>query len=117
MRTMKIATGFSSTHPLRHCFRSVIALGTGLLGLGDMLSAIFPKFHWDISQYVQFPVSHVTRLHAQTLTVVVGFFLIMLSYGLVRGKRHAWRITLLLSLISAFLLPLLRACTALTAVA
>ncbi|GAC1653806.1 MAG: hypothetical protein NVS4B12_25670 [Ktedonobacteraceae bacterium] len=39
----------------------------------------------------------------QTLTVVIGFFLILLSYGLTRGKRHAWRITLVLTLLSALL--------------
>ncbi len=104
MHIMKIDMGFSPTHPLRHSTRWLIALITGLVGLGDMLSAIFPKLHWGTSQYMWPMLSRTTRLHAQTLTVVVGFFLIMLSYGLVRGKLHAWRITLLLSLLSAFLL-------------
>jgi phosphatidylglycerol lysyltransferase len=43
------------------------------------------------------------RVSAQTFTVVIGFFLILLSYGLARGKKHAWNITLLLLLVSAFL--------------
>ncbi|GHO92456.1 hypothetical protein KSF_025040 [Reticulibacter mediterranei] len=104
MHIMKIDIGFSPTHPLRQSIRWLIALITGLVGLGDMLSAIFPKLHWGTSQYMWPMLSRTTRLHAQTLTVVVGFFLIMLSYGLVRGKLHAWRITLVLSLLSAVLL-------------
>lgn len=113
MQIMRIDTSFSPTHPLRHGCRLFIALITGLVGLGDMLSAIFPKFHWNTWQFIRLPVSHVTRLHLQTLTVVIGFFLIMLSYGLARGKHQAWRITLLLASISAFLLPILHVCTAL----
>ena len=66
-----------------------------------MLSAIVPKLNWDILLGA-WPVT-VHRVHAQTLTVVVGFFLIMLSYGLARGKKHAWRITLFLLLLSVCL--------------
>src|SRR5260370_30284974 len=47
------------------------------------------------------PVPH--QSHAQIFVVVVGFFLIMLSYGLARGKKHAWHITLVLLLLSAVL--------------
>jgi phosphatidylglycerol lysyltransferase len=117
MRAMKTDTGFSPANPLRHGVRSVIALITGLVGLGNMLSALFPRFHWDMSQYIWPVVSHATRLHAQSLTVVIGFFLIMLSYGLARGKRHAWFIALLLSLLSALLLPTERSHTILVTVA
>src|SRR6202165_5609905 len=37
------------------------------------------------------------------LTVVIGFFLLMLSYGLARGKRGAWRVGIILLLMSASL--------------
>lgn len=37
------------------------------------------------------------------LTVAIGFFLLMLSWGVMRGKRHVWRLTILLLLASAFL--------------
>jgi phosphatidylglycerol lysyltransferase len=116
MRIKHLYMGFTSKNPLRHGVRSLIALFTGLVGLGDMLTSLFPRFHWDMSQYIWPVVSHAQRLHAQSLTVVIGFFLIMLSYGLARGKRHAWFITLLLSLLSASLLPTMRSHTILVTV-
>src|SRR5438105_8098288 len=81
--------------------RTVIGLITGLVGLADMLSAIVPKLNWDILLGA-WPMIK-PKIPAQTLIVVVGFFLIMLSSGLVRGKRHAWLITLALLLLSMFL--------------
>lgn len=90
------------TDRLRHITRYVIALVTGLVGSADMLSAVVPKLNWDILLGV-WMIRVTARVPAQTLTVVVGFFLIMLSYGLVRGKSHAWRITLILLLLSAYL--------------
>jgi len=63
-----------------------------------MASAIVPKLNWDILLGT-WPVD---VLHgAPKLTVVVGFFLVMLSYGLMRGKRQAWSAALLLLLLSA----------------
>ncbi len=85
----------------RNATRRTIALIICLVGIADMLSAIVPKLNWDILLGA-WPVT-VHRVHAQTLTVVVGFFLIMLSYGLARGKKHAWRITLFLLLLSVWL--------------
>lgn len=86
---------------MRHIIRLMIGLCTGLAGAADMLSAIVPKFSWTMFLGVWPIVDH--RVPAQTFTVVVGFFLIMLSYGLARGKRHAWSITLVLLLLSALL--------------
>src|SRR5205823_1911599 len=37
------------------------------------------------------------------LVVTSGFFLIMLSYGIIRGKRQAWTIAVVLLLLTAFL--------------
>ncbi len=82
--------------------RASVGLLTMLIGIADMLSAIVPKLHWDILLGAWSIAVH-NRVHAQTLTVVVGFFLILLSYGLARGKRHAWHITTLLALLSAVL--------------
>ena len=65
-----------------------------------MLSAIVPRLNWDIL----LGVWTIEQQHgAQKLTVVVGFFLVMLSYGLIRGKLQAWRITLALLTLSLFL--------------
>ncbi len=78
----------------------VIGFATGLVGIADMLSAVVPKFHWDIL----LGAWTIYAYHgAQKLTVVVGFFLVMLSYGLIRGKYQAWSITLALLILSFFL--------------
>ncbi|HEX9132629.1 MAG TPA: hypothetical protein VF844_10075, partial [Ktedonobacteraceae bacterium] len=80
--------------------RLVIGLATGLVGVADMLSAVVPKLHLDIMLGVWTINGHQG---AQKLTVVVGFFLVMLSYGLIRGKYQAWSITLALLILSFFL--------------
>ena len=98
MITRKISAPYSD--PTRHMARYAIGFSTGLVGLADMLSAIVPKLHWDIL-LGEWPIKIHTGI--QTLTVVVGFFLIMLSYGLMRGKYQAWRITLGLLLLSGIL--------------
>ena len=97
--------------------RLAIGLATGLVGLADMLSAVVPKLNWDILSGV-WPI--VVYHGAQKLTVVVGFFLVMLSYGLIRGKYQAWNITIVLLILSFFLhilrrgsVPVLAALTAL----
>ncbi|GAC1393601.1 MAG: hypothetical protein NVS4B11_22590 [Ktedonobacteraceae bacterium] len=102
---------FLSTHLSQPIVRTTIGLLTGLVGIADMLSAIVPKLHWEILLGA-WPMVFQHRVQPQTLTVVVGFFLILLSYGLARGKRHAWRITIVLALLSA-LLHILRAGTVL----
>ena len=82
------AVQFTFPSSARMATRRVIALIICLVGIADMLSAIVPKLNWDILLGA-WPLT-VHRVHAQTLTVVVGFFLIMLSYGLARGKNQAW---------------------------
>lgn len=84
----------------RMIVRLAIGLATGLVGVADMLSAIVPKLNWDILLGVW---PFVAYHDAQKLTVVVGFFLVMLSYGLIRGKYQAWNITLVLLILSFFL--------------
>ncbi len=85
----------------RHIIRYLIGLVTGLVGIADMLSSIVPHFTWSFFLGTWPMINH--RVSAQTFTVVIGFFLILLSYGLARGKKHAWNITLLLLLVSVFL--------------
>ena len=84
----------------RMIVRLAVGLATGLVGIADMLSAIVPKLNWDILLGV-WPI--VAHQNAQKLTVVVGFFLVMLSYGLIRGKYQAWNIALVLLVLSFFL--------------
>ncbi len=111
----KLSLPFSDN--TRMIVRLAIGLATGLVGLADMLSAVVPKLNWDILSGV-WPI--VVYHGAQKLTVVVGFFLVMLSYGLIRGKYQAWNITLGLLILSFFLhilrrgsVPVLAALTAL----
>src|SRR5215469_333414 len=84
----------------RMMVRLAIGLATGMVGIADMLSAVVPKLNWDLFLGV-WPM--VVHHGAQKLTVVVGFFLVMLSYGLIRGKYQAWNITLGLLVLSFFL--------------
>ena len=65
-----------------------------------MVAAIVPKPNWDMLLGV-WPVD--TRHGAYKLTVIVGFFLLMLLHGLLRGKREAWCTTVILLLLSVFL--------------
>ncbi len=94
-------TRFRYTNRVHRVVRSLAGLVTASVGLADMLSAIVPRLSWTVLLGVWPLISH--RVQAQTVTVVVGFFLIMLSYGLARGKQHAWRISVCLLLLSACL--------------
>jgi phosphatidylglycerol lysyltransferase len=90
------------TNPLlfRNKMRSLLGLVTGLTGLANMLTAILPRPSWDVLLGA-WPVDAHHGMHK--LLVVVGFFLVMLSYGMMRGKRQAWLATTMLLLVSAFL--------------
>jgi len=93
-----------SSEIVRKIVRYAIGLTTGFVGLADMLSVIVPKLDGVILLGAwPFDVHYGTH----KLSVVVGFFLVMLSYGLIRGKRQAWGITLAL-LILSFILHILR---------
>src|SRR5258708_9392570 len=80
--------------------RYAIGLATWLAGIADMLSAIVSRLNWNILLGA-WPI--VVHHGVQRLTVVVGFFLVILSYGLIRGKHQAWTITLALLILSCFL--------------
>lgn len=84
----------------RHKIRSFLGLITGLVGLANMLAVILPKPSWD-ALLGQWPVDAHYGVHK--VLVVIGFFLVMLSYGMMRGKRQAWVATTILLLLSSFL--------------
>src|SRR5919205_1937634 len=92
---------FEHNNQLRHSVRYLIGFVTCLVGIADMLSAILPRLNESFLLGAWPIVNH--RVPAQSFTVVTGFFLIMLSYGLARGKKHAWCITLVLLILSALL--------------
>src|SRR5690242_9115505 len=101
---MKIAAPALSIHDTRlarRITRSFASLIVCLIGVQDMISALLPRHGWPFLLQA-WPIV-LSRVHAQTFTVVVGFFLIMLSYGLARGKQHAWFIAIILLVLSAFL--------------
>ena len=81
MKTIrKLSIPFSNK--ARVVVRLAIGLAAGLVGVANMLSTVVPRLNWDILLGVWTSNAHYS---AQKLTVVVGFFLVMLSYGLIRG--------------------------------
>jgi phosphatidylglycerol lysyltransferase len=107
MQHKLITPQFLNNDSLRPIVRNIIAIITLLVGMSDMLSAIVPRLSSIVSSefnifFISWPlVDH--RVPAQNFTVVIGFFLIVLSYGLMRGKKHAHSIALILLLLSALL--------------
>lgn len=101
MQNETINERFCSARRIRHSLRYLVGLLTGILGLARMISAIAPRMDWSDLLGAWPIMSH--RVNAQAFTVVIGFFLIMLSYGLARGKKHAWGITLVLLFLSVIL--------------
>ena len=77
--------------------RLAIGLAIGLVGIVNMLYAIvkpqleFLQREWPIE---------IHQGIGYRLMVVIGFFLVMLSYGLIRGKYQAWVITIMLLVLS-----------------
>jgi phosphatidylglycerol lysyltransferase len=84
----------------RKIIRCIIAVAIGLTGIANMLFAIIPRIDWSMLLGA-WPLDTYHGLYK--LTVVIGFFLLMLSYGLARGKRGAWRVAIILLLMSASL--------------
>ncbi len=97
---------------LRRYIRYAIGLATGVVGIADMVSVIIPRMEW-AALLGEWTINLIYGAHG--LTAVIGFFLLMLSYGLIRGKQHAWRITLALLLFSS-VLHVLRGATVLTTI-
>lgn len=97
----KILSARATKHPLfRNRIRFILALMTGVTGLANMLTGILPRPSWDVL-LGEWPVDTHHGVHK--LLVVVGFFLVMLSYGMMRGKRQAWVATGILLLLSGLL--------------
>lgn len=85
---------------LRSGIRFILGLLTGLAGLVNMLTVILPRPSLDML-LGGWPLDAQHGEHK--LLVVLGFFLMMLSYGLMRGKRQAWWATSILLLLSVLL--------------
>ena len=87
MKTSMQAVQTLHLQRLRYLMRLTIALATGLTGLANMLSIIFPKPDWDLVLGT-WPVN--IHYGMPKLIVVCGFALLMLFFGLLRGKHAAW---------------------------
>ncbi len=80
--------------------RQGLALLVGLTGLADMLSLLLPRIR--LESWLSFwPLEIEASIHS--LSVMIGFFLILLSRGLARGKSQAWQLTVALLLFSTLL--------------
>src|ERR1700680_2143575 len=97
---MQTKTLYANVYRSRKIIRLIIAVATGLTGIANMLFAIIPSIDWSMLLGA-WPLD--THHGLYKLTVVIGFFLLMLSYGLARGKRGAWRVSSILLLMSASL--------------
>lgn len=96
-----VAPGQSARHHMPLSWtRFLVGLIVGLTGFVDMLTVFAPRLRLDLLLDV-WPLDFEIESEVRSLAVVVGFLLIMLSRGLVRGKRKAWELTLLLLVISA----------------
>src|SRR5260221_14629860 len=84
----------------RNGIRSILGLMTGLTGLAIMLIVILPRPSWDVL-LGEWPVD--THYGVHKLLVVLGFFLVMFSYGMTRRKLLAWGARAILLLLSAVL--------------
>ena len=100
MQNKTLPAGATKPPQFRNGIRSILGLMSGLTGLANMLTVILPRPSWDVL-LGEWPVATHYGIHK--LLVVVGFFLVMLSYGMMRGKRQAWVATAILLLLSAFL--------------
>ena len=100
MQNRTLHAGATKPPQFRNGIRSILGLMSGLTGLANMLTVILPRPSWDVLLGA-WPVA--THYGAHKLLVVVGFFLMMLSSGMMRGKRQAWVATAILLLLSAFL--------------
>ena len=100
MQTKTFYANEASIYRSRRIIRLILALATALTGIANMLFVIIPSSDWSMLLGA-WPVDMHHGLYK--LTVIIGFFLLMLSRGLVRGKRGAWRVVLILLLMSALL--------------
>ncbi len=87
-------------HRYHTLVRPALGIATGLAGIVNMVAAVVPRPNWDMLLGA-WPVD--THHGVYKLTIIIGFFLLMLLYGLLRGKREAWCAAVILLLLSVFL--------------
>lgn len=100
MRSKIVHTVASDVYKQRLIMRYVLAPLVGVAGIVNMVSAIVPRFDWDML-FGAWPVDAHNGMYK--LIIVCGFFILMFSYGIVRGKRQAWYAVVVLLSFSIFL--------------
>src|SRR5579872_87432 len=80
--------------------RLILALATALAGVMNIVSSLFPAFHWRYLLLRDMVPLHVIN-DSQVATVILGILLILLADGLLKRQRRAMRLTLILLLLSA----------------
>ncbi len=112
MKMMQLNWMFTSNQKKYN--RYILGALIWIFGLVNMLSTFTPQFQWRVL-FEAWPVD--TRYHITVANIVVSFFLLVAPYGLVRGKRQSWRITMLLLLTTILLCVLQGGEVILTAIA
>lgn len=100
MPTKTFYANKASMYRARRVIRLILALAIALTGIANMLFVIIPRIDWSMLLGA-WPVDMHHGLFK--LTVVIGFFLLMLTRGLARGKRGAWRVASILLLMSTLI--------------
>jgi len=83
----------ANVYQVSRTIRLLLTLATALIGFTTMIATISFRPVWSLVLDVWTPDVHHSMYR---LVVLCGFFLLMLSPGLARGKRGAWRVTLFL---------------------
>lgn len=77
----------------------VTALLTGIVGIVNLLSAVTPSFK-DRIQWIDFLFPITIRHYGHIFAALSGFFLLTLAMNLLRRKRFAWSLAVILTVIS-----------------
>lgn len=80
--------------------RTFLALATALAGLMNIISALFPAFHWRYLLLRDMVPVHIIN-DSDVATVLLGILLILLADGLAKRHRRAMLLTLGILIISA----------------
>lgn len=80
-------------HVAASVVRWVVALLVGLTGIADMFAVLYPRSPLAVLLHY-WPLDFDVAL--RSFAAVIGFGMLMLAGGLVRGKRQAWQVTIAL---------------------
>jgi lysylphosphatidylglycerol synthetase-like protein (DUF2156 family) len=89
--------------------REVLALAVAIMGIINELTVLVPARPGRFSLFISllnllapFSLSIWPFVNTgRTIALILGFFLLLLAFGLVRGKRRAWEVTIVLLPLSA----------------